>query len=475
MDNTKEKDYKLINIGKKTFISVFVLLFSLMVFAIILTYILPKGMFGADADGNIDYSTYIKTENQSGINIFKGILSPILMLGTSDGITVIMLSLFLVLISGAFQVMNDVNGIKSIVNIIVKKFDKKRFLLISVIAFVFMFVGAVLGLFEEVLTLLPIITIITVSLGYDSFTGFLICIIACGFGFSSAITNPFTVIFASNIIGANPVKNIYYRIIIFFVMYLLLLLYVWIYTKMIKSNPVKSLTYNRDKKLSEGLVTENIIENEKKITLTYFIFLSVVLFTIIVCSSLSFLRDYTVVLLSVVFLFGGIISGIIADGNCKKVLKSYLGGIISTLPSVIFVFMASSIKYILVEGNVLATITNEINNLIESKNVFMVAIILFFIVIALEFFISSSTAKAIFVMSILSVLSLGISKEMLVLIYTFADGYTNVLFPTSPVLLIGLSMIEVSYFKWIKKSWWLFLITFSLVILFIALGLAIGF
>ena len=124
MDNTKEKDYKLINIGKKTFISVFVLLFSLMVFAIILTYILPKGMFGADADGNIDYSTYIKTENQSGINIFKGILSPILMLGTSDGITVIMLSLFLVLISGAFQVMNDVNGIKSIVNIIVKKGEK---------------------------------------------------------------------------------------------------------------------------------------------------------------------------------------------------------------------------------------------------------------------------------------------------------------------------------------------------------------
>ncbi|MBR5340029.1 MAG: hypothetical protein IK150_08085, partial [Lachnospiraceae bacterium] len=60
-----------------------------------------------------------------------------------------------------------------------------------------------------------------------------------------------------------------------------------------------------------------------------------------------------------------------------------------------------------------------------------------------------------------------------VLIYTFADGYTNLLFPTSPVLLIGLSMIGFSYFKWLKKSWPLFVITYVLVIGFLLLGVAI--
>ena len=97
------------------------------------------------------------------------------------------------------------------------------------------------------------------------------------------------------------------------------------------------------------------------------------------------------------------------------------------------------------------------------------------IILVLEFFISSSTAKAIFVMGILSILSLGLSKEMIVLIYTFGDGYTNLLFPTSPVLLIGLSMIGVSYFKWLKKSIPFFLITFALVIAFIFLGIVIGY
>ena len=76
-------------------------------------------------------------------------------------------------------------------------------------------------------------------------------------------------------------------------------------------------------------------------------------------------------------------------------------------------------------------------------------------------------------MSVLGVLNLGLTKEMQVLIYTFADGYTNLLFPTSPVMLIGLSMIEVSYFKWLKKSWPLFLVTFSLVIGFLMFGILI--
>ena len=78
-------------------------------------------------------------------------------------------------------------------------------------------------------------------------------------------------------------------------------------------------------------------------------------------------------------------------------------------------------------------------------------------------------------MSILSVLTLDLTKEMQVLIYTFADGYTNLLFPTSPVLLIGLSMIEFSYYKWLKKSWPLFAVTFALVAVFLMLGIFIGF
>ena len=113
--------------------------------------------------------------------------------------------------------------------------------------------------------------------------------------------------------------------------------------------------------------------------------------------------------------------------------------------------------------------------LIEGRSPIMVALVIYLIVLLLEFFISSSTAKAILVMGLLAMVSTGLSKQMLVLLYTFGDGYTNVIFPTSPVLLISLSMIEVDYFTWVKKSLPLFLVNLILVVGFIILGVAVGY
>ena len=475
MQETKTNG-KLINISKRTFISVFILLFALMVAAIVMTYVLPKGYF-AETDGVIDYGSYVRSDDQSGINIFKGLFSPILNLGTKDGLNIIVLSVFLLIISGAFQVMNDVNGIKCFVSAIVKKFRTRKFLLLAVVALIFMAFGAFLGLFEEMLTLLPIIAILTVTLGFDSFTGFLVSIVACGFGFSAAITNPFTVIFASNLIGVNPMINIYYRLIIFAASYALLLLFLFLYVRKIAKAPEKSMTFERDKTLRGEYAEEQAeIPGERKIRITYGAFFAIVLAVLVTCSALDALRDYTIVFLAVAFLIGGIVCGMIAaDGEIKKVLISFVKGGLSALPSVAFILLAASIKYVLEQGGVLPTIINEINGLVASKNPYLVALILYLIVLALEFFISSSTAKAVFVMSVLGVLTIGLTKEMSVLIYTFADGYTNLLFPTSPVLLIGLSMIDVSYFKWVKKSVPLFAATAVLVAVFIVLGIAFGY
>ena len=472
----ESKNNKLINISKKTFIGVAILLFLLMAVAIVLTYVLPKGEFAVLENGETDYHTLIDLGKEGGINIFKGIFSPFLLLGADGGISIIMLCIFLLVIAGVFQAMNDNNGIRVIVNRIIKTFKNRKFLLLCVVALIFMMFGAFLGLFEEVLTLLPIIAILTLSLGYDSFTGFLVSIVACGFGFSSAITNPFTVVFASNLIGVNPFIKIWFRIIIFIVMYLLVILTVFLYTRRIKKKPESSLTYENDMSLRNEVFKDEEITNEKKIFISYVSFFALALVTIIVCSAIVALRDYVVVALIAVFLiFGLLVALISSDWDFKKTFKSFGKGALSVVPTLLFILMASSIKYILVEGKVLPTIVYTINNAVEGKNIFAIAFILFAIVLGLEFFISSSTAKAVFVMSIVGVLTLGLTKETLVLIYTFADGYTNLLFPTSPVLLIGLSMMGVSYFKWLKKSWPLFIVTFSLVAGFLVLALVIGY
>lgn len=475
---TGNENGSLVDLSAKTFIQVTALLLALMIAAIVLTYAIPKGSFGANADGSVNYLEYERIEGASGIPIWKGLLAPILVFLSDNGLTLIMLSLFLLVIFAAFQVMNDVGGIRVLVGAASERFKKRRMLLPAVTAFVFMCFGAFLGQFEEMLAMLPIVTALMVMVGYDSFTGFLVSIVACGFGFASAITNPFTVLLASSIIGANPIEHILYRILIFIVMYLLLMGFVYLYIRGIRKDPSRSLTLSHDERLraSGGAAEEEKeIAGAGRIRRTYAVFLLICLALLITCSAVEALREVTVPVLIGYFLIFGPIAGIICCKDVKKVFASFLRGVVGALPTVVFIALASSIKYIFDEGAIMPTIVHQINELVAGRNIFVIALVLYAIILVLEFFISSSTAKAILVMGMLAVVNVGLTKQMLVLIYTFADGYTNVLFPTSPVLLIALSMIEVDYFKWVKKSAPLFALNLALVILFIILGIVTGY
>ena len=471
-----KKNRNLIKISEKTFIQVVLLLAALMIVAILLTYVVPKGEFGTLPDGGTDYLSYTRRSDLAGIPIWQGILAPVLVFFSPDGLTLIMLSLFLIVISASFQVMNDVGGIRLLIGAVSQRFRSRRALLLILISFLFYCFGSFLGLFEEMLTMFPIVASLCVLIGYDSFTGFICSIIACGFGFASAITNPFTVLLASGIIGVNPMLKIWFRLLVFIVMFPLLLGFLFLYLRRIAKDPSASVTLQHDEILrSSALEVEEETEKSGRIRLTYAIFLLVALALIVFSSMSESLRDYSVVILIAYFLLGGPAAGIIATGEPKTVLQSFGRGLVSVLPTIVFIAMAASIKYIFDRGSILPTIAHQINVMAEGRSLYGVAMSIYLVVLVLEFFISSSTAKAILVMGLLSVVNVGLSKSMMVLLYTFADGYTNVLFPTSPVLLIALSMMELDYFKWVKKSWPLFAANFILVLLFIAFGIAIGY
>lgn len=450
---------KIVNISKNTFISVVIILFILILMSIGLTYLIPKGIM---IDNN-----YQVIEDASGIAIWKGLLSPFLVLGSSDGVTLIVLCIFLTIVTGVFQLLTDTNGIGMIVNKLIKKFENKKKLLISIIVLVFMCFGSFFGLYEETLALLPLIITITISLGYDSYTAFLICTIATGFGFSVAMTNPFTIIVACELIGASVVKGMWFRAITLIIVYLLLLGFVFLHIRKIEKNKEKSTV---EININDNTSVQNELVYDNKIFYSNLIFLLSILFTIIIFTLIPALSGYTVVGLIVVFLFGGLIVGNInTKGDFKTVLVSFKKGVISVLPAILLVLMASSIKYILVEGQIIDTITNYMIEATANKPTIMAIFVILILVLVLEFFISSSTAKAIIVMGVLGGLigNINVSKELLVLIYTYGDGFTNTLFPTSPVLLIALSVSGMSYFKWLKKSSILFIILSVLVIGFL--------
>ena len=461
----QQKKKALLNISRKTFIEVTVLLAALLLVSIVLTYVVPRGSFGLLPDGQADYLSYTRRNDLSGIPVWKGLLAPVLVFFSSDGLTLAVLSVFLLVISASFQVMEDAGGIRALVGAVARRFGGRRRLLLVLLAFLFYCFGAFLGLFEEMLTMLPIIVSLCVLLGYDAFTGFLCCILACGMGFATAITNPFTVLLASEIIGVSPMVNIWFRLIIFAVVFLLLLAYILLYASRTAKMPAASP--------QEAFAEAEDPVRERRTRRIYALFLTAALLVIVAASLLPALQGLAVPVLAVYFLVFGILAGCAAAGSLRQVLRSFGHGFVSALPTIVFITLSGSIKYVFEQGSILPTIAHSITTAASGHSAFAVALMIYLIVLVLEFFISSSTAKAILVMGILTVVQVGLSKEMLVLIYTFADGYTNMLFPTSPVLLISLSMIEKDYFTWLKRSWPLFLANTLLVVLFLAVGIAV--
>ncbi|MCM1289446.1 MAG: SLC13 family permease [Corallococcus sp.] len=488
-----------------------------MVVAIVLTYVLPKGHFeqvtAPDGTVSTNYNNYIELPDASGINVAKGIFAPIMMFTADGWIQPLMLSLFLLTIAGVFQIMIDCGGMQAIVRRFVNKFQKRKLLFLALCILFFMILGSCFGLFEETLLLLPMVISVCTSLGYGLHVGFMVCTLATGIGFSVAITNPFTVVNASNLIGASVTKNIWFRFLIFAVYYALLVLFVFIATRTGKRKLPVSADGDEDAavvsladKTAADKQTDNIengvqtditdvptmsdaqsdvtaestqtVPDDRRKFIIYTVFLCVAFAAIITFTAVPVLRDLSMPLLIAVFLIGGVICGCLCCGF-KNSAKWFGKGALSALPSVGMVLLAFGIKYILTEGQIIDTITHIIQSAIVGQPKFVTVLIIFGVILLLEFFVSSSTAKAVFVMGVLyGVLqsgALNVSPELVVLIYLFSDGFTNVLFPTSPVLLIGLSMTNQSYLGWLRRSKWLFPAVFLLAVGFLALGMAVGY
>ena len=147
------------------------------------------------------------------------------------------------------------------------------------------------------------------------------------------------------------------------------------------------------------------------------------------------------------------------------------------LPAVVMIALASSVKLIMSESGILDTVMYGVIKALDGRNKFVCIILIYFLILFLQVFIGSSSAKIVLIMPIILPVSsaLGISPTLIMLTYCIADGFTDVILPTNPVLLIGLSMANVSYGKWVKWTWRFQFIMFVFTILLLLLAVQIGY
>jgi uncharacterized ion transporter superfamily protein YfcC len=255
-------------------------------------------------------------------------------------------------------------------------------------------------------------------------------------------------------------------------MYLLLTTFVVRYAKKIEQDPTKSLTYEDDLKKVKNydLLAEIEYKNENLIFRSYLIMFASVIFFIVLLSVLELigvLSISAIPFIALTFLIGGLVSGSLITGDFSVALKMFLKGVLSVAPAVLLILMAASVKYIITEGKVIDSILYYLANILTGHSPIVGILLIYGLVLVLQFFIGSASAKAYLIMPLLVPLVslIGISRELSILAFVFGDGYTNVIFPTNAVLLIGLSIASVSYQKWFRFTWALQLMTLLLTVL----------
>lgn len=442
MNNKTEK--KGLNISVKSFVTAIAVLFVLMILTYVLTFIVSGGH----------------------IPFWKWILSPVLVLGGEDNVSLIAVIIFLLVIGGVFNCLDKCGLMKYMLDKITHRFGKERYKLLALVTLFFMAMGAFIGSFEECVPLVPIVVALAIRLGWDALVGLGMSLLAIGCGFASGICNPFTIGVAQELSGLPMFSGMWFRAVAFVLIYLLLVAFLFYYAKRIE----KQVDVNKvnEKFVDDARMNKGLICFASLMCLGIAVVLSSVIITA--------LQDYTMIIVALTFLFAGMIASAISRHG-DKLGSMFWHGSTSVLPAVLMILMANSIKYTMVEGNVLDTILGGAISIAETLPRWSVVLFIYLIALVMNFFISSGSAKAFLLMPLIVPVAevFGISAQLCVVAYAFGDGFSNVFYPTNPVLLISLGLADVSYGKWAKWSWKFQGLNLLLTSGLLLLGLVIGY
>lgn len=462
--NTENKSLG-ISLDKKTVAAILVALVVIMAFVGVLTQVLPRGEYQViEKDGyeQIVDGTYTELPDYK-MPVWKIFLAPVLCFTSSNAATGLLIIVMVVLIGGAFLILDKCGVLKYIMAALIKKFSNRKYTLMAIIIFCCMALSSIAGVLEESVTLVPIAVAVSLALGWDSLVGLGLSLVSIAWGFTAATFNPFNVVTVQKLAGLEVFSGLSLRFLVFFGVYVILFLFLFLYAKKVEKNPKKSLVYESDKALREKYKIADIDavlsdSQAKKGAKAFLICMILDLVAVAVDFALDLGGGLSLPAMAILFTVGGALAGYFTGLKGKALFKSFVQGAKTIAPVIPVIVFVIAISYILGEAKIMHTILFYVYNLIQGVSPFVAIILLFLLIAFLEFFIGSGTAKAFLIMPLVAPLSdlVGITRQSIVTTFCLADGFTNLLYPTSGIMIIAIGLVGVSYGKWLKWSWKLF-------------------
>lgn len=394
-------------------------------------------------------------------------------------------------------------------NPLIRKIGIDNFLL-TAIMLLFSIFGAVFGMSEETIAFCLVLVPLAISMGYDSITGVCMVFVAAALGFAGAILNPFTIGIAQGLAGLPLFSGIEYRIFCWFVLNIFGFAWILRYAHRVKRHPELSPVYQEDQYwrdlhkaqqtelcyytpkaawysfafislilvmfslkypftdltvgnatlrqlpliplLSAGFVLTSVVALRKTVQLYI---LNLLFFTIFFLVTGVMGYGWYIMEIAALFFALGIAAGLANGRDPNELVKLFLDGCKDIMSAALVVGLAGGIIVILQEGKIIDTILYQLAQGMEGMGKIATVGMMYLIQNLINLIIPSGSAKAALTMPIMAPFSelIGLSKQATVMAFQFGDGFTNMITPTSGVLIAVLGVSRIPYDKWFRWVW----------------------
>jgi len=417
----------------------YVIIAAIILLCAVMTWFIPGGQYVKSDDGTISYEAVDSVPQtwQVFTAIYHGFVK-------QAGIII-----FILVVGGAFWLLNATGAIEAGIKRLITKIGNKDKIVLASLTVLFSLAGAVFGMSEETIPFVGIVVPLAVSMGYDAFMGMLVVYVASNMGFSSAFLNPFTVGIAQGMADLPLFSGMGYRLLCWGILTALLVAFVVIYAHKVRKAPTAA----------ETIETEPLTKRQTWTLVT--LALTVVTLIIGVTRFEWYMPEITGL-----FLAMGIICGIIAGFSSERIIKELMAGAKDILSAALVVGFASGIIVILQDGKIVDSILHSMQEGLDGSGKAGSLTAMYGIQALINLIIPSATAKAAITIPIMAPFSdmVGVSRQAMVLAFQFGDGFTNMITPTSGVLVAALAMARIPYSKWVKWIW-------KMVLVLLVLGL----
>ena len=412
----------------------YVIIAAIIALCAVLTWIVPGGQYVKADDGTLSYEAVdaVPQTWQVLSAIYHGFVK-------QAGIIV-----FILVVGGAFWLLNATGAVEAGIQRFIVRIGKRDLLVLAALTVLFSLAGAVFGMSEETIPFVGIVVPLVVSMGYDAFMGMLIVYVASNVGFSSAFLNPFTVGIAQGMADLPLFSGMGYRIFCWALLTVLMVVFVCIYAKKTRKDVVIS---------SGG--EAGVKKSVKPLTRRQSWILVVLLLTVVALIVGVTCWDWYMPEITGLFLGMGIVCGIIAGFSANRIADELIAGARDILSAALVVGFASGIIVILQDGKVVDSILHAMQGGLDGTSPVASLSAMYGIQALINFIIPSATAKAAITIPIMAPFAdmVGVSRQAMVLAFQFGDGFTNMVTPTSGVLVAALAMARIPYADWVKWVW----------------------